>query len=299
MRLRFLRRTPPSSIHLDEATLVGLATGAAAADVEEAAAHLATCAPCTTRFTALDPLATLFDDVQPPATRAPAAVFRLVERPAVRRRWTLPAASLALAAASAAVLLAAHVTPPGAPVSSPHADRISALAGAVLTASHSGDPVELRRALAALDDAVRRLASSEADRAAIVAALQNARAALLGLPADEAAAALADVDAALPREGAVKPTDPPCGSEVLGPCAGPAETSGPSGVTPVGADETPTPSATPGPSPEPAEPSGASSVSSPAPAPSPSVQPDPTPASSTTENSASPSPAPAVGEGSP
>jgi hypothetical protein len=294
MRLRFLRRTPPSCIHLDEATLLGLATGTGGADVEEAAAHLATCAPCTTRFTAVDPLASLFSDLEPPASEAPAAVFRLAERPAVRRRWTLPTASLALAAVTAALLLTAHVTPAGAPASAPPTARITALASAVVTASRSGDPVQLRRALAALDDTVRRLAGSEADSAAVVAALQNARSLLLGLPAVETAAALADVDAALLRRGAVEPTDRPCGSVGARQCGGAvAPSPGPAEVIPAPAEETPSPADTPGSSPDPSRLSGADPAgSTPTPSSSPSPTPDSTSASSNAQDSPDPTPTP-------
>ena len=295
MRLRFLRRTP-SPIHLDEATLLALSTGTANAHIEEAAAHLVGCAACTARFSAVDPLATLFSDLEPRASEAPAAIFRLAERPRVRRRWGLPVASFALAGVTAATLLIAHATSPGAPASAPAA-RISTLASAVLTASRSGDPVELRRALAALDDAVRRLRTSDADRAAVVAALQDARSVLQGLPADEAAAVLADVDAALPREGAVGATDPPCGSVGAGACQATGaplpgsveETPNAEDHTPTSAEPTPSPADTPGPSPDPAGPSGANPEGS---TPTPTGSPDPTPVSSDQQASPDPSPTP-------
>ena len=292
MRLRFLRHTP-SPLHLDEATLHALSTGMASAHIEEAAAHLVECAACTARFSAADPLATLFSDLEPRASEAPAAIFRLAERPRVRRRWGLPVASFAIAGVTAATLLIAHATAPGAPAPAPAA-RISTLASAVLTASRSGDPVELRRALAALDDAVRRLRSSDADRAAVVAALQDARSVLQGLPADKAAAVLADVDAALPQEGAVAATDPPCGSVGAGACqATGAPLRGSVEQTPTPAELTPSPADTSGPSPDPGGPSGASSEgSTPTPTASPDPMPDPTPVSSDQQASANPSPTP-------
>lgn len=204
-----------TSDHLCDATLRALAVGESAPAIRDRASeHLAGCAMCRTRLSAVDPLETLFADVPAPA-RVPA-----IPLPPVRRPWSLPAVTLSpprhrLAAGFAVGALAvagiATVVGRGAGVSGDgQAQQLASVRGRIQTASEKRDVAMVRQELGSLTSTARSLDKGAATQPSVLGQLMAAHEQVAKLaPSPARAQALGAVDSAIALGGETPPPDPP------------------------------------------------------------------------------------------